>query len=153
MSTGTALIQDAARLIGAHSVVNPLDPESTEVGFRSLNNMMALWLSQGIDLGHVPLQASGDEMAEPGDTRNAIIEQLALQLAPYFFTGQSVVSQDLRLQANKDFMFVKNIYQKFTIPEKTVSATLPKGEGNTKGVDRQIFFGNKATINDSGEVA
>lgn len=153
MSTGTALIQDAARLIGAHSIVAPIDSDSIEVGFVALNNMMALWLSQGIDLQHVPLEVPADEMAEPGDTRNAIIEQLALQLAPYFFTGQSVVSADLRALANRDFMFVKNIYQILSIPDKTVTATLPKGEGNSKGVDRQIFFGNGATINDSGEVA
>lgn len=152
MSTGTALVQDGARLIGAHSILNPLDTDSLQVGFVALNNMMALWLSQGIDIGHVPLETVSDEMAEPGDTRNAIIEQLAIQLAPYFFTGQSVVSADLRSIANRDYRLVKRIYQVLTIPFKVVSATLPKGEGNSKGIDRRVFFGSKASLNDSGEI-
>lgn len=153
MSTGTALVQDAARLIGAHSINAPIDSDSIVVGVTALNNMMQLWLSQGIDVGHVPLEVPASEMAEPGDTRNAIIEQLALQLAPYFFNGKGVVSPDLKSRAAVDFMWVKNLYQDITIPDKTVSATLPKGEGNSKGVDRQIFFGNGATINDAGQVA
>lgn len=153
MSTGTALVQDAARLIGAHSILAPLDDDSIVLGVEVLNNMMQLWLSQDIKLAFVPLEVPASNMAEPGDARNAIVEQLALQLAPYFFNGKSVVTPDLKMRARVDFMWLKNLYQTFDIPNRTVSATLPKGEGNSKGVDRQIFFGNNATINDSGSVA
>ena len=76
MSDGTTLIESSLKLIGAHSIYAPADAESIEVSLGTLNSMLQLWLSQGIELNISPLNAVGEEVGEPLDTRQAIINNL-----------------------------------------------------------------------------
>jgi len=147
MSTGTAIIKRALQKIGANSVVAPADPESITLGLETLNSMLEMWLSDGIEIGFTPLEVPGDELNEPIDTRNGIICNLAIWLAPDFDNGKNVVSQSLSSAAKRSKGRIKANYQRLSIPEKVVSSTLPVGSGNTRGFQRRTFFQKGSTIN------
>lgn len=146
MSTGTSIIKRALQMIGAHSVLSPAAPGDIVLGMEKLNSMLELWLSRNIDLNVTPLEVPGDDLDEPTDTNNGIVSNLAIYLSPFFDNGQVVVSQALKITADRDFLTIKNIYQQLVIPKKGVSSTLPRGAGNTRGTFRRTFVGKKATI-------
>lgn len=146
MSTGTAIIKRALQQIGAHSILAPASPQSITLGMEKLNSMLEMWLSKGIAIGFTPMNVPGSQLNEPADTRQGIIDNLAIKLAPDFDNGKVVVSQDLRTNARVGFNDIKNLYQKFTIPKKVVSSTLPVGAGNSRGNNRRTFFAKGATI-------
>lgn len=149
MSSGTTIIELALKEIGAHSIVAPADSESIVTGMSVLNSMLQLWLSQAIDLGIVPLQAPGDELGEPLDARQAIIDNLAVAVSPNFDNGNNIVSPALRAAANRGYTSIENLYQIVTIPNKVVSSTLPRGAGNDRGALNNPFAGSGATIKSS----
>lgn len=140
MSTGTILVQDALSNIGAHSTIRPASPSTIQLGFRRLTAMMELWLSQGIKLGVTPLVAPGDQLNEPDDTTEAIVDNLSLKLIPPFNNGKRVVTAELRLNARLSMATVKQLYQIVVVPCKSVSGTLPRGEGGTRGRRPREFF-------------
>ena len=148
MSTGTAIIQRALQGIGAHSIVSPASPASIVLGMEKLNSMLEMWLSQGIETGATPLDVPGDELNEPNDTRNGIISNLSLELAPDFDNGKNVVSLELRRNAKAGYANIKNLYQKFTVPKKVVSSTLPIGAGNLRWGNWRVYFPKGGTIDD-----
>jgi len=140
MSTGTVIIERALQLIGANSVVAPATPDSIVLGMENLNSMLEMWLSDNIELGYTPLEAPGDELNEPIDSRNGIISNLSLFIAPAFDNGKQIVSPSLTRSANRDFNKIKALYQRLTIPDKVVSSTLPVGQGNQRGFRQRAFF-------------
>jgi len=141
MSTGTDIIQDALQEIGVSSVVTPPSAQAINTGVRKLNSMMEMWLSRNIVLGVTPLEVAGDELNEPYDTRNAIVFNLALLLAPSFSNGKQIVTADLKASARDGFNQVRSLYGSVTIPGKVVSSTLPVGEGNKIGFgQRRTYF-------------
>ena len=148
MSSGTSIIEDALKRIGVHSVVVPASPEDITSGKDALNSMLQLWISWSIMIKVVPLDAQGDELGEPMDTRNAIVDNLALQLAPFYDNGKGIVSQELRDNARRLFNQVKDLYQKVTIPKKVVSGLLPRGAGHSAGTRARTFSGKGATLSD-----
>lgn len=148
MSSGTSIIKAALKRIGANSIVQPAAPETITEGRDILNSMLQLWLSENIDLGIVPLDAPGEELGEPLDARNAIIDNLALRLSPDFDNGGPIVSNQLLSNARREFALIKNLYQTIEIPVKIVSSTLPVGQGNRTGFGRQrVFKGVGGTVN------
>lgn len=147
MSSGTFIIQSAYQRIGAHSLAAPATPEAIEAGQFILNSMMQLWLSENIDLGTVPLNAPGDELSEPGDSTNAIIDNLSLLLAPNFDNGRPIVSPQLKTNAKFGKALIRNLYQQITIPEKVVSSTLPVGQGGRRDFLWRTFKGKGGTVN------
>lgn len=146
MSSGTSIIQDSLEEIGAHSILAPANPEAIEKGRVKLNSMLQLWLSRGIRLGHTPLDAAGDELSEPGDSRNAIVANLALELAPSFDNGRNVVSQALLNNARNTFDEIKKIYRVIEIPVKVISSTTPLGAGFRHTFNQRIFKGKGGTV-------
>lgn len=146
MSIGTVIIEDALKEIGAHSIAAPADPESVEIGMRGINSMLQIWLSQCIDIGIVPLESPGDELGEPLDTTQAIVDNLAILLAPNFDNGDNVVSKELRDNARRGYTRVRGLYQNLTIPDKVISSTLPRGAGNRRQERSRAFRGPGATI-------
>ena len=146
MTTGTKIIERALQKIGAHSVVSPANPESTALGLENLNSMMELWLSKGIDVGAVPLEAAGDNLNESPDTTSGIISNLAIRIASDFDNGKDIVTQALIASAFSDFYAIRGLYQRLSIPEKIVSSSLPVGEGNMRGVYRTVFFPRRSRI-------
>ena len=148
MTTGTVIVQDSLRQIGAHSLVAPAPAEALDIGFRNLNAMVHGWLTRNIKLGISPLEAVGDELHETPDVYWALITNLAITLAPNYDSGKNVVSQTLRANASISFQLVKNAYLDITIPSKVVSATLPRGQGARIWWTDSIFFGAGAKIED-----
>ena len=130
MTTGTVLIQEALEQIGAHSIAAPADAAAIERGKDRLNSMCELWLTRNIDFGFTPLSVAGDDLDEPSDVRNVIIDNLAVQLAPKFEPDAAIVSRELRASARTGFEFIKTAYEVITISDKVVSSTLPLGAGN-----------------------
>jgi len=147
VSSGTFIIQSAYQRIGAHSVAAPANPESIESGMFILNSMINLWLSQNIVMGTVPLDAPGDELGEPADATNAIIDNLALMMSPDFDNGRNIVSPQLKINATLGKSLIRNLYQQIDIPDKVVSSTLPIGQGARHSLDWRNFNGVGGTVN------
>lgn len=148
MSTGTEIITDALQQIGVVSVVTPPAPESIDAGLKALNSMLEMWLSRNIVIGTTPLDKAGDDLNEPGDTRNAIVTNLALEVAPLFSSGKQIVSPELRSNARRGFMSVKSLYGSVTIPDKVLSSTTPIGAGNrlNSGFGSNAFWPRGKTV-------
>ena len=146
MSSGTFIIESALKRIGAASVVQPAAPETIVEGRDVLKSMLQLWKTQGIELGFVPLDAPGDELGEPLDARNAIIDNLALMLAPDFDNGRGNVSEQLKNNARNGYAWIKQTYRKLEVPKKGVSSTTPRGIGNINGVNSRIFFDERTIV-------
>jgi hypothetical protein len=85
-------------------------------------------------------------LGEPGDARNAIEDNLAVELAPNFDNGKVVVSPTLERNAKRGYLWLKTLFQVYTIPNKVPSSTLPKGAGNSQGTDRRVFFGENGSL-------
>lgn len=146
MSTGTAIIDRALRMIDAQSSFQDAPPESFQIALEMLNSMLQTWLSNNIVLNVQPLEALGDELGEPNDTRNAIIYNLAIVIAPIFSSGDTVISPDLLRNSVISLANVSALYRVVLIPPKGVSSTLPRGAGNTRGVQRRVFAGRGAVV-------
>jgi len=132
MTTGTEIITDALKEIGAFSVVSPAAPESIEDGRKKLNSMLEMWLTRGIVIAFSPLEAAGDDLNEPADCRNGIVTNLALELSPLFSNGNQIISQQLLSNAKRDFNNIKSLYGCVTVPTKVLSSTTPTGAGNSQ---------------------
>lgn len=148
MTTGTVIIEDALRQIGAHSLVAPAPAETLDIGFRKLVQMLHEWLSRNIDLGVSPLEVVGDALNEPPDATNAITSNLAIAMAPMFGGGSIKVTPQLSANAEISRQIVFNLYWNGTVPDKVVSATLPRGQGARIWWTDSTFFGGGATLND-----
>lgn len=145
MSTGTFIIQSALQKIGAHSLPSPANPEAISLGRDVLNSMLQEWESRYIFLGAVPLNDPGDELSEPMDARNAIINCLALELQPDF-PNKNTSLQSLTRNANRGEAFIKRMYRNIPIPKRGVSSTMPWGAGNKPGRWGSTFAGPDETV-------
>ena len=138
MSSGKEIILDAFREIKAHSTLRPASPESILVGFRRLNGLVDRLYTENIEAGLKPLEEPDSELDETWDVRNALVDILALELAPNY--GERKVTERLRVNAVLGEETLKN-YRSLTINNKKPTSTLPTGQGNQKGQDRASFFG------------
>lgn len=143
MTIGTKIIKSALRKIQVDTLNSPASPEDIADAVFVLNSMISLWLSKGIRLGIVPLEAPGNELGEPNDTTNAIISNLAIKLASDYENGQAIVTQTLKNEAVSDFEDLANVgYREHFVPQIIPSSTLPTGEGNkNRFIRRRNFFG------------
>ncbi len=150
MSTGTYLVQKALAKIGVFSRVLGLDGEELTNGRDLLNGYLQQLLDDDIKIGAVPLNAVGDEFGEAAATTNAIIFNLAIELAPDFENGSvQRVTPALLRNANRSYNKMRANYQKITIPKKVVSATLPLGAGNrVRFFGQQNYFAAGSTLTD-----
>lgn len=144
MSTGTEIIEAALAEGKVVSVLVPSSPEQITDGMHKLNSLIQMWVTQDIFLNIQPLKSAGDQLDEPIDVRNALVFNLAIILANLY---SFPVTVDLKRQASKTFGVIERNYKKLDIPEKVVSSTLPRGQGQNKGVDPQIFKRKGSTVN------
>ena len=144
MTTGTVIIKRAAQKIGA-----PTTSEAILSGMEQLNSMMEGWLTDGIQIGFTPLSVPADDLNEPPDAFNAIVTNLAIELAPDYDNGKVIVSQDLRRNATVSKTLIRNHYQRITVPGKIVSSTLPRGAGNRDFFRGRQFFGKGQSISEN----
>ena len=141
MSSGTSIIEDGLKRIKVVSVMVPSSPEQITDGLAILNSMIQLWYSKSIKMGTVPITTPGSDLNEPIDARNAIVDNLAVLMAPLYDggTGKEIVSRELRASAKNGFANIRTRYQDFTIPERVASSTLPRGAGNSNSFRSRIF--------------
>lgn len=149
MSSGTVVVQKSLRHIGAHSLASPASPESLEEGRGALCSMLHMWLTRNIDLGVSPLEAIGDQLNEPPDSLIGITTNLAIVLSIDYDNGKVVASQELIALASTQFEYIRSAYWNGVIPDKVVSATLPRGQGARFWWTDSTFFGGGATLNDN----
>ena len=128
MTIGTKIIHSALTKIGAHTPLQPANPEAMVLAKDTLNAMLSEWYDEGIILGCVPLKVIGSELSEPSGAKNAIIFNLALTLAPDFPGSQ--VSTELVRQANKTFNRMKRVWKDIEIPNRKARGTYPRGQGH-----------------------
>lgn len=141
MSTGTEIAKAALQKIGAHSVASPANPEAIESARKSLNSMLEMWLTDDIRIGFTPLDVVADDLNEPADARNGIVNNLAIELLADF-PGLNQPA-GLVSAARSQKAMIKKFYQSHSIPKRRVSGTLPRGEGNNQRWNRRddrIFF-------------
>lgn len=129
MSTGTKIVKNALKQIGAHSPVKPANPESLEDVKDLLNSLRSRWEDDSIDTGAVPLNSIGDEFSEPQGLTNTFIYNLAIEAQPLF--EKATISPQLRLNANRTYNDMVRKYQSIEIPRPQARSTLPKGQGNS----------------------
>lgn len=148
MSTGTFIVTQALKRIDAHSQGQPAIPEELDDGKEVLNSELQMWRSQNILIGTNRLVAVGDELGEPPDTTNGIVDVLALRLYPDYASPGAVVPDRLVANAERSFLLIKDIYQTIDIPDKVTSSTLPLGQGNRQGgFPKRTFKGVGGTVN------
>lgn len=81
MSLGSDLIRDAFQAIGLSSDDKPCSTKMIDDGLLFLNSLMVTWRLQRIDIGTPAIMIIDGELGEPEDTRSAIVNNLALNLA------------------------------------------------------------------------
>lgn len=144
MTTGTVIIQDALKKIGAHSVLAPANVEAINDGLTTLNSMLEMWLTEGVKIGFTPISVVGGDINEPPDTTNGIISNLAWELLPDF--PGVVAPAGLQALAARHRRQVFSNYREISIPCKVVSSTLPKGIGNSRLRSTRRFFARGESI-------
>lgn len=145
MSSGTSIITAAARRINVHSEAMAITPEGISGGRDRLNSMLQLWESRSILLGVVPLNSPGDELSEPLDAKNAIIDNLAISMAPDY---GAPVSVELARDAKRGMEFIEKQYQSVEIPNRAVSELMPMGAGNKPNRWDRVFIGKGVKLGD-----
>lgn len=147
MSTGTFIITKAYARIGAYTVFNIPPTEAIIDGMTALNGMLDRWRSKFIDLPFINIDVPGQQLAEPVDATEAIIDNLAIQLSTSYSSGSlNLVSQELRTNAKVGLIDLKKAYRCQPIPKFTLSSTTPVGQGNVDGLfNRRVFWGTDRT--------
>ncbi len=146
MTDVTTLAERALREINAHSIARAAPPETIVITIDNLKSMMQEWLDDDVDIGAAPFDGPGDELDEPISTTQTIIDNLAIRVAPNFDAGKVVVSTTLMNNARSGLARVFRNYRITTIPDKVISSTLPRGQGNSRFRTRRVFAGKGATI-------
>ncbi len=137
MSAGTKIIKGALQRIGAHSPLSPANAESIVVGMDTLNSFIAELQDDNVEMGCVPLTVPSGELSEPLGARNAIINNLAIELQPLF--PGTVVSPELRTNALKGMSKIRTQWETVVIPKKVVRDSLPQGQGNKPRQGNAVF--------------
>lgn len=143
MSAGTTIITKAYKRIGVFTVFNIPPEEAIIAGMEALNGMLDRWRSKFIIIPFTELSVPGQELGEPVDATEAIIDNLAIQLSSDYSSGSlSVVSQELKINAKVGLIDLKKAYRCQPVPSFTLSSTTPLGQGNVDGLfNQRIFWG------------
>jgi hypothetical protein len=126
MPTKRYLVGKAFAKIGIGNWEFDLQPDEIQDAVTDLDNMMALWSSEGIRVGYDLTSDDPDtESGLPDVAREAVIMNLALRIAPGF--GKQLGPQILSLAASS-YSYLAAYFM--TIPQRRFPNTLPLGAGN-----------------------
>ncbi len=144
MATANHFIIRALTRLGIRASETSLQADEIQDGLYVLNDMLSA-MEPGLRLGFSPVEGITDEVRIPREANGAMIDQLAIKLAPEF--GRSV-SIDLLRSAKDSWrnMLISMIF----IGDVDYPSTLPKGSGNNCDYDNFIndtFFPEKDTKN------
>ena len=132
MTTTSEVVTAALGLTLTRAGDIPLEANETEQGIFQLNTMMASW---NLALGYTKVSSTSDTITVPDYAIDAIVQNLAVRLAPAF---GGLVDADLRenaRQAKKDML-----RQVVRIGPAKLPSTLPRGSGNTRSLRSSTFY-------------
>lgn len=126
MATAEFVANQAAQQLGASSIINPIAPESENAVFSRLLQMLNRWISKDINLGDsfiLPISINA-EMGNDADTDQAIIDNLAVFIAPIL---QKTANRDLKVNAYDAYqdLLVSAVQR----PEQPYPGSMPRGAG------------------------
>lgn len=124
--TTLEVIEDALRDINVISEVDNASPEQGKYGRRKLNQMMALWLEDSIDVGYFSQPNTSNDCPIPEYAELAVISGLAIVLAPKY---GATVSQELVSVANSAIASVRRKLISESL-DNTDMSHLPRGQGH-----------------------
>lgn len=131
-TTANDVITAALGLTLTRSGDVPLESNEIAQGLFQLNNMMSSW---SLAIGYSPVSSSSDPITTPDYAIDAIVQNLAVRLAPSF---GGMVDADLRenaRQAKKDML-----RQAVKIGPAKMPRTLPRGTGNSRPFRDARFY-------------
>ena len=154
MSTVNFLVLASLTKIGKNSPLKPAKAADVLTGMDSLASLLQQFRTQNILIGTAPISSSTSEVGETLDSRNHIINILAVEIASNYDSGQVVVSQTLKASEVAGRAFLKKWYTKALPTMRIISSTAPRGSGNTRFLrnDRQ-FFGPFRILEDPEAIA
>lgn len=143
MSSGAQIIQAALREIGIDSPQTPAQATDLVFAVKTLNSMLGIWETWDIELNTTPITVIADELGEPEDAYNGIVQNLALELAGPYSNGGAVISPVLEQNARRNFSFIRGKYgvKNKDRPKRKLSSTTPLGAGDTRGVKPIVYVG------------
>jgi hypothetical protein len=125
MATVNEVISDAFDEIGINISEESLSASDAQRAIRMLNDMMAVWEANGIDLDYTVVSNLSDEVTVVSGALMGVKKALAIYLAPSF-KGEIT---DALVESTKDAMrAVKNIA--ITLEQVYPPTSLPIGSGN-----------------------
>ena len=125
MTTVKEILNDAFFEIKVKKEGVPLEASEVQVGIRYLNNLMATWSANGINLGYTVVTKISDPITVALGANQGIIGQLAINLANQF---NAEVTPSLALMAKEGYAAILNLSVN-TSPRQYPSI-LPRGSGN-----------------------
>ena len=127
METANNVITDALKEIAAIPSEVSITSDAAQAGIFYLNNMMADFAINGVNLGYKQINDLSDEITvEPGAI-DGIVKSLALEMSPLFF--DSATSQLLFNQAQEGFKSLLDIAISRPAPAPC-DERMPRGSGN-----------------------
>lgn len=128
MTTKRDIINDAFAEIGFASYTFDATAEDLQLAIRSLDRMVALWETQGIDIGYPIGTGLDDTLGTPADATDAMVLGLAVRLAP---GHGKAIAPDTRFAAHSAYLAI--LRKSTTIPTLNVNRTqAPAGAGNRR---------------------
>ena len=135
MTTAAQLIKASLQEILVQASEAPLEADEYQDSIFALNNLMAAYDAESIDLGYTVVSDLGDAITVPAGAIQPIIKNLAIELATQF---DAVVPPELAVQAARGMRTLRRITRKF--PVTRFPSTLPIGSGNDDGSYRYSRF-------------
>ena len=129
--SNTQLISDALGLLGVLQETEVMSPEQAQHGLRVLNELMADWEQDGIDLQYFEQSSLAEEAPIPNHAVMAVKYYLAMALAPFY--AKPVPPEFLSIGAEKYARLRRDSVKQYVRP--TDLTHLHQGEGWGEFVD------------------
>ncbi len=146
-------ITEALTEIGLGESVHDATPEELTSALRRMDSMMAEWNSKGIRLAYPLFDNPADSELDgstgvPDSANNAIITNLAIQIAPSY---GKIVSRDTKVAAKKGYTNVARSSGVTSPLQKQLPDTMPISAGAKSGRNsRDPFIRKEAAGVESG---
>ena len=125
MAKANEYVVDALEDLIVQADEAPIEPSEGRACLRILNDMMAMWDAQGINLGYTDVTDLGDEVTIPDAAKVGVKAHLAIMLAPKYDVP---VSASLSQKAKTGWSAILDLI--VDTAESAYPSTLPQGSGN-----------------------
>ena len=136
MATANDIVTRALTRLGIRASETALQADEIQDGIDLLNDMLSGWEEAGYNLGFSPIQGVSDEVRIPRGANAAVIDSLAIAMAPeYSRPISAALAASAKLSMSN--MLSANVF----IGDVDMPDTLPLGSGNQcdDGDDRRFF--------------